>query len=140
MPREVFVDTSGFFALLDARDSHHEAAIALQEKLIGAKRSFITSDYVIDETVTILLVRHSLAAASDFLHSIEQTSALRIEWVGQERFRAATTYFRSHSDKTWSFTDCVSFTIMRELRVRDAFTSDHHFRQAKFIPLLNVAG
>ena len=41
-----------------------------------------------------------------------------------------------HADKEWSFTDCVSFATMRELRVRDAFTTDHHFRQAGFVPLL----
>jgi predicted nucleic acid-binding protein len=36
----------------------------------------------------------------------------------------------------WSFTDCVSFGTMRELRVRDAFTTDHHIKLAGFVPLL----
>lgn len=46
--------------------------------------------------------------------------------------------FRRHADKDWSFTDCASFIIMRELRIRDAFTTDHHFRQAGFEPLLKL--
>jgi predicted nucleic acid-binding protein len=38
--------------------------------------------------------------------------------------------------KKWSFTDCTSFVTMRELRIADAFTSDRHFLQAGFTPLL----
>jgi uncharacterized protein len=46
--------------------------------------------------------------------------------------------FRKHADKVWSFTDCVSFALMHELRLRDAFTTDHHFKQAGFVPLLKA--
>jgi predicted nucleic acid-binding protein len=38
--------------------------------------------------------------------------------------------------REWSFTDCVSFGLMHELNVRDSFTTDQHFRQAGFNPLL----
>ena len=62
--------------------------------------------------------------------------ALRLQWIGPERFHAASALFQKHADKEWSFTDCVSFTTMRELRVRDAFTTDRHFKQAGFAPLL----
>jgi predicted nucleic acid-binding protein len=96
----------------------------------------VTSDYIVDETATLLLVRHSHSAAADFLDTIERSEALRLEWAGPERFQAATALFRRQADKEWSFTDCVSFALMRELRIRDAFTTDHHFRQAGFVLLL----
>jgi predicted nucleic acid-binding protein len=51
---------------------------------------------------------------------------------------AAGALFRKHADKEWSFTDCVSFATMRELRIRDAFTTDHHFKQAGFVALLKA--
>ena len=89
-----------------------------------------------DETTTLLLMRHSHAAAADFLDSVERSEALRLEWIGPERFQAGAALFRRHSDKPWSFTDCVTFALMHELRIRDAFTTDHHFRQAGFAPLL----
>jgi hypothetical protein len=54
----------------------------------------------------------------------------RLEWIRPERFHAACALFRKYADKEWSFTDCVSFGTMRELRVRDAFTTDHHFKQS----------
>lgn len=52
------------------------------------------------------------------------------------RFQATVKFFRKHCDKNWSFTDCSSFCLMKELKIREAFTTDHHFRQAGFTPLL----
>jgi predicted nucleic acid-binding protein len=133
---DVYMDTAGFLALWDAADQYHSAALRLQEELARKQRCFLTTEYVIDETVTLLLVRHSHRAAVDFLDTVERSEALRLEWIDPARFHAAAVWFRKHGDKHWSFTDCVSFATMRELRVRDAFTTDHHFRQAGFVPLL----
>lgn len=133
---DVFMDSAGFLALWDAGDEHHAAAVRVQGELVRKRRRFLTTEYVVDETVTLLLVRHSHAAAVDFLDTIERSEALRLEWIGPDRFHAAGALFRRHTDKEWSFTDCVSFAAMRELQVRDAFTTDHHFKQAGFVPLL----
>lgn len=135
---DVFMDSAGFLALWDAGDQHHAAAVTLQGELSRKRRRFLTTEYVVDETVTLLLVRHSHAAAVDFLDTIERSEALRLEWIGPDRFQAAGRLFRKCVDKQWSFTDCVSFATMRELRIRDAFTTDHHFHQAGFLPLLET--
>lgn len=133
---DVLLDSAGFLALWDAADEHHERAVRLQGELARKQRRFVTTEYVVDETVTLLLVRHSHAAAVDFLGVVETSETLRLEWIGPDRFHAAAGLFRRHNDKEWSFTDCVSFAVMHELRIREAFTSDHHFRQAGFVPLL----
>ena len=52
-----------------------------------------------DETVTLLLVRHSHNAAVDFLDTVERSEALRLEWIGPERFHAACALFRKYADK-----------------------------------------
>ncbi len=135
---DVFADTAGFLALWDARDEHHAAAVRLQSDLARKRRRFLTTDYVVDETATLLLRRHSHAAAADFLDAMSRSEVLRIEWVGQDRFFAAVSRFQHHADKEWSFTDCVSFTVMQELGIRDAFTTDHHFHQAGFTVLLRL--
>lgn len=135
---EILLDSAGFLALWDAGDEHHERAVRLQAELAGKHRRFVTTEYVVDETATLLLLRHSHAAAADFLDTIERSEALRLEWIGPERFHAASAFFRKHSDKEWSFTDCVSFVLMHELRIREAFTTDHHFKQAGFVPLLKT--
>jgi len=135
---EVFMDSAGFLALWDAGDEHHASALQLQERLLSKHRRFLTTEYIVDETATLLLVRHSHRAAVDFLETIARSEALRLEWIDPARFQAAVAWFRKHSDKEWSFTDCVSFSVMRELRLRDAFTTDHHFQQAGFTPLLQA--
>ena len=63
---EVFMDTAGFLALWDAGDGHHAAALWLQQELIRKRRHFLTTEYVVDETITLLLARHSHRAATDF--------------------------------------------------------------------------
>jgi hypothetical protein len=133
---DVFVDTSGFLALWDATDSHHTSAVRLQAELARNHRRFLTTDYVVDETATLLLVRHSHAAAADFLQTVSRSEALQLEWVSQTRFDIAVGLFCRYADKQWSFTDCLSFTVMRELKIHDSFTADHHFRQAGFSALL----
>lgn len=135
---DVFMDSAGFLALWDSSDDHHAAAVRLQGQLARDHRRFLTTEYVADETATLLLVRHSHRAAVDFLETIERSEALRLEWIDPARFHAASDWFRKHGDKTWSFTDCVSFAVMRELRVRDAFTTDRRFRQAGFVALLKT--
>ncbi len=133
---DVFVDTAGFLALWDAADKHHERALRLQGELARKSRRFLTTDYVIDETVTLLLARHSHSAAADFLQTVNTSESLQLHWVTPDRFHATADFFARHDDKAWSFTDCVSFELMHELNVRDSFTTGQHFRQAGFNPLL----
>src|SRR5881396_4089497 len=54
--------------------------------------------------------------------------------MGQSPTRAekARSWFFRWKDKDFSFTDCTSFVVMRELGQRRALTTDHHFAQAGF--------
>jgi uncharacterized protein len=133
---DVRMDSAGFLALWDASDEHHGSAVRLQGELMRKRRRFFVTDYIVDESTTLLLVRHNHAAAAGFLDTIERSEALQLEWTDSERFYAAAALFRKDSDKAWSFTDCVSFITMRELRIRDAFSTDQDFKQAGFVPLL----
>jgi len=133
---DVFMDTAGFLAVWDASDEHHRRAVRLQSESSRKKRQFLTTDYIVDETATLLLMRHSHSAAGDFLKTTLQSRTLHLEWIDSERFHAAAELFHRHDDKQWSFTDCVSFALMHELQIQDSFTTDHHFTQAGFNPLL----
>lgn len=135
---EVFMDSAGFFALWDAGDACHARSVSLQRHLGTKGRRFLTTDYVVEETATLLLVQHSQAAAADFLDSACRSQTLRWEWIDSDRFYSAASLFRRHSDKEWSFTDCCSFVVMRELGIHEAFTTDRHFQQAGFEVLLAV--
>jgi predicted nucleic acid-binding protein len=58
--------------------------------------------------------------------------------VGSTRFDATKAFFRKHSDHGYSFTDCTSFLVMRELHLTKALTSDGHFAEAGFEALLST--
>jgi predicted nucleic acid-binding protein len=45
-------------------------------------------------------------------------------------------FFAKHQDHAWSFTDCVSFVVMKERKASRALTKDERFREAGFVPLL----
>jgi uncharacterized protein len=49
---------------------------------------------------------------------------------------AAVDFFLKQLDQDFSFTDCCSFLLMRELGLRDALTTDKHFTAAGFRALL----
>src|SRR5258706_570300 len=72
----------------------------------------------------------------DPLLNLEQSAGIRVEWIGADRFAATKIFFRKHSDQDYSFTDCSSFTTMREMRVTAALTTDRHFKSAGFQVLL----
>lgn len=136
MANEIFIDTSGFYAMLASDDDRHGVAA----KLVGAarkrKRGFITTDYVLDETATLLKARRKTHLIAKFLERVDQSQACRIEWTDSERFQNVRAFFLRHADQAWSFTDCLSFVVMSDLRLRDALTKDDHFHQAGYKALL----
>lgn len=132
MARSVFVDTWGWYALIDRRDPEHRRTKALVRRLIREGTRLVTTDYVIDESCTLAKARAGSLAASRLLDLLEGTMALDVEWIGPERFDAAKALFRKLQDQGYSFTDCTSFAVMRERRIARAITSDDHFRIAGF--------
>ncbi|MCU0535569.1 MAG: hypothetical protein MUD14_16890 [Hydrococcus sp. Prado102] len=46
--------------------------------------------------------------------------------------------YKQRPDKGWSLTDCISFVVMEQLKIKQAFTCDRHFEQAGFINLLSI--
>jgi hypothetical protein len=119
-------------ACADAADPQHEAAGAARDRWLETEGLLITSDYVIDETLTLLRFRLGLSAAEEWWHGIAASSRVLRELIHEERAERARHIFFRHRDKSFSFTDCTSFALMRELRMREALTTDKHFRQAGF--------
>ncbi len=134
--REVFVDTSGLYALIDRNDASHAAARDVVQRALGEGRRLVVTDYVIDEAATLAKVRGGAHVALRVLELVELSVGIRLEWIGQERFEATQAYFRRHADHGYSFTDCSSFVVMRELRLSQALTTDRHFEEAGMQALL----
>jgi predicted nucleic acid-binding protein len=128
----LFVDTAGWVACADASDPAHSACRAARDKALRAGQVLVTTDYVVDETLTLVRVRLGLAAADAWWRQIDGSARVRWERIGQDRFDRALELFFRYRDKGYSFTDCTSFAVMRELRLSTALTTDKHFRQMAF--------
>lgn len=133
---DTFVDTSGFYCLLVQRDEAHLRASRILAEASRKKRRFVTTDYVLDETATLLRSRGHGNLAKPFFETVLGSAACQIEWMDAARFAETERFFVKHNDKEWSFTDCFSFWLMSSLGLREALTTDHHFQQAGFVPLL----
>ncbi|MEI6421665.1 MAG: hypothetical protein WCP55_05560 [Lentisphaerota bacterium] len=138
--RDVFIDTSGFYSLIVENDIAHRDAVLLLDDSKKNKFSFVTTDYILDETATLLKARGLVHVLPAFFESVLSSNICRIEWTDSDRFIAAKNYFIRHEDKDYSFTDCVSFVTMSELKLKRVLTSDRHFLQAGFEPVLKTAG
>jgi hypothetical protein len=139
MAREVFVDSSGLYALADHRDPARAAVERYIEKLTKSGIELVLTDYIVDESCTLAKARAGGYGALRLLEIIDRSVAFRWFWIDEERFEAAKLFFRKHADHGYSFTDCTSFALMRELRIKDVLTTDRHFVDAGFRPLLPVS-
>lgn len=124
----VFVDTAGFLARWLPRDANHRKAVAAWSRIAG--RRLFTSNHVVDETLTLLARRASYAFAREKAESIFASVALEILYSTREDELEALTLFGKYADQEVSFTDCVSFVLMKRHHVSTAFTFDRHFALA----------
>jgi predicted nucleic acid-binding protein len=123
-------------ALEDSDDENHESAIEFRERLRNSLtpfRSLYTSNYIIDETLTLLKERCGVSVAVSFREDLEKSSVVRVLWLEPEVEREAWRIFKTHREKGYSFTDCTSFALMDAQAVKNAFAYDGHFRQYGFV-------
>jgi predicted nucleic acid-binding protein len=128
-----FADTSYFIALLTPQDSVHQAALRFASSVPGP---VITTSYVLIELCTFFSKPPFRANMVRFVEQLHQATMLSILPADQHDYELGWQLFRSHADKSWSLTDCISFGVMREKNILDALTTDHHFEQAGFSALL----
>jgi hypothetical protein len=131
----VFVDSSALKADYDSGDDYHAKAKNLMGKIAARETevtSFVTTDYVLDEAVTLTRFAHSHTKAVQLAEATLSSKFVRLVYCDEELFSEGMKVFKQHSDKEWSLTDCVSFATMKRYGVKTAFTFDAHFKQAGF--------
>ncbi len=128
----LFVDTSAWLALNDKNDQYHDEAVSRITMIQQQKIQLVTSEYVFDESVTIIRYRISHRAAVAFGDALISSNVASIENITDEERLKAWVLFKKYGDKDLSFTDCTSFALMIKLKLRKAFSFDDHFKQVGF--------
>jgi predicted nucleic acid-binding protein len=126
----VFVDTSAFFAVLDADDENHDAAKQVWEDLLAQEAVLICSNYVLVETLALVQRRLGIPAVRTFQEDI--VPVLKVEWVDETIHQVGIASVLAAARRGLSLVDCVSFEIMRRLGIKTAFVFDHHFDEQGF--------
>jgi predicted nucleic acid-binding protein len=127
----LFVDTWGWLVLANRRDPSFPEVARMRAEAADRKGAWVTTDYVLDETITRLFATTPLTLARRYVEGIFEAAQLglvNIEHVNAERFTAAWRLRLQFEDKPRiSFTDLTTFVVMRELRIEQALTGDAHF-------------
>ncbi len=132
MTAEVFVDTSAWVAFFRPADGRYRDAANVWQRFVEERTPLVTTDYVLDETVTFLVSHGGHAVSVTAGEAIFESPNTRMIFLGEQVIRAAWDRYRRFTDKEFSFTDVTSFLMMEQLGIRRAFTFDRHFSQAGF--------
>ena len=128
----IFVDTGAFVGRYLPGDQHHPAALAGWDLIKHRRLPCWTSNLVVSETITLLARRAGYAFAAQKARLIYSSSILQVLRPNADDEAAALDWLEKFADQEVSFTDCLSFSLMRRHKLRQAFTFDRHFNLAGF--------
>ena len=131
---KLFFDSSALIAIFNERDDNHKIAVDFFHHLIENGVYLFTTDYILDETFTMLKLRAGYHVASSMAKDIIENEEFEIIFIDKDIFDdALKNYFNKVKDQPdLSFTDCTSFAVMKSLRIEKGFSFDKHFRLFKF--------
>ena len=131
--RPIFADTSYFVAFCGPNDAFHAQAVAASANLLGR---MLTTEYILVETGGLLCRPEDRPAFVNLVRDLESDPAVEILPASKILFRAGFDLFAARPDKAWSLVDCISIAVMKQLRLKEALTTDRHFVQAGYRALL----
>lgn len=129
----LFADTSFFVAYLNSRDVNHVVA---NEHMTTSDDRIVTTQWVLAELGNFLAEGPNRRLFGPLVRALSAEDRFEIVTADDGSFARGFDLFVRRPDKEWSFTDCVSFEVMKDRDITDALTADHHFEQAGFLVLL----
>ncbi len=128
----IFLDTGAFLGRYLQRDQYHKTALGAWKRLGASSESIFTSNFILAETFTLLGRRTGYDFAAGRARKIYGSERLIILRPSYEEEWQALILFEKYSDQKVSFTDCISFVLMKKEKIKRVFTFDNHFQIAGF--------
>lgn len=128
----IFIDTGAFLARYIERDQYHDAAAEHWRILQNHPPRCFTSNFVVDETITLLARRTTYRFATERARNLYGSPSLFILRPNASDELIALELFQKYADQNVSFTDCISFALMQKHNIRRSFSFDRHFSIAGF--------
>jgi predicted nucleic acid-binding protein len=135
---EVFADTAGWANFFVRTEPFHLQAKNLMQQWHANGAKIVTTNYVLLELIALLNSPLRLLRVEQIrtIETIKNSSWVEIFHINPSIDELAWELLRTREDKRWSLVDCSSFEVMRQRKITQAFTSDHHFEQAGFLSML----
>ena len=124
----VFIDTGAVLAIADKSDMSHALVTSIYQQVIEQRAILYTSNYIIDETITLIRARVGHKAATSFINGFA-ASKIKVLWVTRSDEDAAKEIFIKYKDKDFSFTDWFSFSLIDRYLIDTILSLDAHFNQ-----------
>lgn len=133
MENKLFIDTWGWLTLYDKDEARHQETTQFYQQFRAKKGIIYTTDYVLDETFTLLFKRVYAEKAKESMQILTnafQRPDFNLIWIDKVRFVKAQSFRVKFIDKPYiSFTDLTSIVVMEELGISRILTEDAHFIQ-----------
>ena len=126
--RAVLVDSSTFFALLDADDANHALARTAFEQLAGESRPLASTNLLVAEVHALTQRRLGPQVARAWLNALP-TSQVSLLHAGEAHHVRAVALTNKYPDHSFSYADAVAFAIADERGIGTFFSFDRHFAE-----------
>ena len=134
----IFLDTGYLIALESSDDKYHKKALQYWRELLQQQPLLVTTGYIFDEVTTFFNSRNRHSKAVEIGEILLGSPGVEFIHVNEILFDAGWQVFQQHSDKRYSFTDCISFAVMKREKIREVLSFDGHFEQVGFIKLPTI--
>lgn len=132
MAGEVFVDTGAWIAIMVARDAHHRSVVEIYRQLLERSWLLVTTNLVVAESYVAIRRTGGHRPAVRLLQSLRQSNRLLKIYSDASIEERAEAMLARYADQDFSFVDAVSFVVMQQRGIADAFAFDRHFLTAGF--------
>lgn len=133
----VFIDSLHLIALI-LKDQWYIASLQIYEHLASRGVRFVTTYEVLTEVLAGVSrgrpeIRTEAAAT---VRDIIADPSITLIPQTIDLFTRGLELYASRPDKRYSLTDCISMTVMRDMRISEVLTHDRDFENEGFIRLI----
>jgi uncharacterized protein len=134
--KTVFIDTSGWLAIVNSTDFLHTRASNIYQDLLKTNYRFVSHEAILLELGNSLSYIKTRKLAVNLDESIRNSKRIELVPISSELIEAGWKLYAERLDKNWGIVDCISFIVMEKFGITEALTADKHFEQAGFVKLL----
>jgi predicted nucleic acid-binding protein len=128
----VLVDSGVWIALVRANDTHHAEADGMVRQAIRRRTALLTTNLIVAEVHRFILFHMGIRPAALVLERMQASPALTIEFATAAHHDAALRWLGQLPDQRITYTDAVSFAVMKAARCTAAMSFEHDFVVAGF--------